>query len=224
MSLRPGRMRQVDAELVQTCAVALGVRADGDSIDRLDAYLQVLETWSRTVRLTGEREMSAVIRKHVIDSFAPAPLLPETGPCLDIGSGAGFPGMVLACVRPDLDFILVEPRRRRANFLRTAIRQVGLARVSVMEARAEGLPASGPLAGGASFVISRALRLDVFLPAAAPLLRVGGTVVAMQTPTVSISQIEVLATRLGLSRTGERDYVLPGGEHRRLVVFRKNSM
>src|SRR5947208_1905700 len=74
-----------DAESLAAGALALGVELDPSAIARIGRFLTVLQIWNRRVRLTGERDVHAVIEKHVIDSLAPAPELPSDGIVLDLG-------------------------------------------------------------------------------------------------------------------------------------------
>jgi 16S rRNA (guanine527-N7)-methyltransferase len=184
-----------------------------EALARLDRYLALLTVWNRTTRLTSEREVGALVRKHLIDSLAVAPHLPPDGILADVGSGAGFPGIVLACLRPEMPVVLIEARRRRTSFLREVVRTVPLSAVRVIEQRAEEVRMS------AITVVARALRVDVFLPLAACLVAPGGQVLAMQTPRADLRHIADLARAVGLSLAGTHDYVLPGGERRRLVRF-----
>lgn len=202
---------------MQAHAAAWGVALGSEALAQLDRFLERLLLWSRTTRLTGERDVRAIVRKHVIDSIAPAPYLPARGLLVDIGSGAGFPGIVLACLRPDLATVLVESRRRRASFLREAARSVPLPLVTVVERRAEELTRRD-----AAAVVARALRIDAFLPLAARLLAPGGHVLAMQTPRAERAGLEATAVAAGLSLVGVHDYVLPGGERRRLLRFARS--
>jgi 16S rRNA (guanine527-N7)-methyltransferase len=182
-------------------------------IARLDQYLALLEVWNRTTRLTGERDVGTIVRKHVIDSLAPAAYLSPRGLLADVGSGAGFPGIILACLHPEAPVVLIEARRRRASFLREVVRTLGLCAATVLEGRAEAVRVS------AATVIARALRIDVFLPLAARLVAPGGQVLAMQTARTDPSRIASTARASGLVLADVRDYVLPGGERRRLLRF-----
>lgn len=182
-------------------------------LPRLEQYLALLEVWNRTTRLTGERELGTIVRKHLIDSLAPAAHLAARGLLADVGSGAGFPGIVLACLRPEAPVVLIEARRRRASFLREVVRTLGLPAATVLEGRAEAVRVS------AATVIARALRIDAFLPLAARLVAPGGQVIAMQTARADLARIASMARAAGLVLAGVHDYVLPGGERRRLVRF-----
>ena len=106
--------------------------------DRLEAYLSLLEQWNRKVNLTGLRGREEILRDLFAESFLASPLLDEQdGPLLDVGSGAGFPGMALKIYRPELTVYLLEPRRKRATFLETVRRRLGLEGVAVICKRLE---------------------------------------------------------------------------------------
>lgn len=181
--------------------------------------MQLLSIWNRRVRLTGESDTLSVIRKHVADSLAVVPLLPDEGPILDLGSGAGFPGIVIACARPALDVILIEARRRRASFLKEVVRSLPLAAATVVEARAEDVADTFGQRG--KVVIVRGLRLDATVRLGLPLLSSRATLIAMQTPGTAAGAAG-LARRFGLQLRPGREYRLPGGERRVLLLFERS--
>jgi 16S rRNA (guanine527-N7)-methyltransferase len=198
-------------------AAQLGVGLDEAAIERLERYVALLALWNRRVRLTAEKEPQVIVAKHVVDCLAPVPHLPPRGPIVDIGSGAGLPGIVLACLRPDLRVMLVESRRRRISFLREAIRAIPLPCAEALEMRAEEAAAAGKPSGRASMVVGRAIRLDVFLDLAAPFLAPGGIALSMQTPRTA-RDAESTAKRRGFRIARTEAYRLPGGEPRCLLL------
>ena len=103
---------------------------------RLAAYLDTLADWSRRTNLTGARTAAERVRLLVADVL-PAAFLPEPGTLIDVGSGNGSPGLVLALVRDDLEVTLLEPRTRRWAFLREAAR-ASSRRVLVLRQRHDG--------------------------------------------------------------------------------------
>jgi 16S rRNA (guanine527-N7)-methyltransferase len=111
-------------------------------VGRLAVYLDTLAAWSRTTNLTGARTPAERVRLLVAD-VVPAAHLPDPGRLIDIGSGNGSPGLVLALVRDDLEVVLLEPRARRWAFLREAARACSR-RVEVLRQRHDGY--SGPAA------------------------------------------------------------------------------
>src|SRR5262245_11319609 len=206
---------------MRKAAAEVGVDVDAATLSRLHRFLELLTVWNRRIHLTGERDVEVLASKHVADSLVPVPRLPQTGLVIDIGSGGGFPGLVLACARPDLDMLLVESRRRPASFLAEAARTVPLPNVRVAVRRAEELPKDPAVAGSASVAVSRALRLDVFLSLAAPLLAADGVAISMQTPRTGTSDAARMGEEHRLVSAGVQDYRLPDGASRRLLVFRR---
>lgn len=204
-----------DVDTLIAGAEALGVELSDDAAARILRHLDVLGVWNQRFHLTGERDRATLLTKHAVDSLALLGMLPNAGRLIDIGSGAGFPGIILACARPDLELVLIEPRRRPCSFLSETIRAIPLPRARVVESRAEETIAE--LGGSGAVVTSRALRLDLFLSLAEPLLADGGSVIAMQTPRVDGF---AAATPVGLELAETCDYTLPeGGEARRLLRF-----
>jgi 16S rRNA (guanine527-N7)-methyltransferase len=126
----------------------------------LTHYLQLLLAWNRKMNLVGPQDWRTICRSlildslHLTDCLASLPL-PREPSCLDIGSGAGLPGVPLRILWSAGSYLLVEPRSKRATFLRYAISSLGLERTQVAEIRVEDLPKSH---GGADLLLSRAFR------------------------------------------------------------------
>lgn len=127
-----------DSDRAETLLGRWGIDCKGLMADRVEAYLGLLEQWNRKVNLTGLRGREEILRDLFAESFLASPLLAEQdGPLLDVGSGAGFPGMALKIYRPELTVYLLEPRRKRASFLETVRRRLGLEGVFVIGKRLE---------------------------------------------------------------------------------------
>src|SRR5262245_29632725 len=125
------------AELLRERAAAWGFSLDGAVLGRLERFLGLLRTWNLRIRLTGERDDDALVGKHALDSLAPTRYLPARGLVVDIGSGGGFPGIILGCVRPDLDLVLLDARRRPVSFLREVVRSIPLPHARALQLRVE---------------------------------------------------------------------------------------
>ncbi len=106
--------------------------------DRLEAFATLLQAWNRIHNLTGAKTREA-IAEQMLDSLWPLTFLPEPESLLDIGTGAGFPGMVLAIALPRTESTLCEPLHKRAAFLRHVVRELKLERVRVEAKRIESL-------------------------------------------------------------------------------------
>lgn len=152
-----------------------------ETLTRMEAYAASLRQWQKAINLVAASSLPDLWRRHFLDSAQLFPLLPERPGLrlVDLGSGAGFPGLVLAILAAgagrDLDTHLVESDARKAAFLIEAARAAGLAQgaVTVHAERAEALAAR--LGGSADVLTARALApLDRLLDWAAPLLAQGG--------------------------------------------------
>jgi len=100
--------------------------ADGAALDRLVRYAELIERWSDKHNLVSFSSRAELVRRHIVDALAAAPLLSGSGRLFDIGSGAGLPGVPLLAVRPMWSGVLLEPRQKRWAFLRTVVRELGL--------------------------------------------------------------------------------------------------
>ena len=209
-------------ELVEGAAL-VGATVDPATLDRLGRFIDLLVVWNHRFRLTGDRDRGRLVRNHLVDALAVVPELPPAGLVVDLGSGAGFPGIVLGCARPDLPIRLIEPRRRPASFLSEAIRTIPLPAVQAIEIRGEEAASDSTLRGTSSRVVSRALRLDTLVPLARLLLAPSGAVIAMQTPATDETTARGIGRSSGLELERIRDYRLPGGESRRLLIYRAVS-
>lgn len=127
------------AQLLDQGAARLAMPLAHTTLDSVCVYLDELQRWSRIVNLVSVPDPQTVIRKHVLDCLALASQLSFEGRLVDLGSGAGFPGLILAMLDPGRPVGLIEARRKRAHFLKAVVRRLGLRNVKVYEGRAETL-------------------------------------------------------------------------------------
>ncbi len=109
----------------------------GNQIDLARAFTLRLAKDSETYGLLGPRELSKIWSRHVINSALLAELIPSGVSVVDVGSGAGLPGIPMAIAKPDAHFTLVEPMERRANWLKAVIQDLKIPNIEVIRARAE---------------------------------------------------------------------------------------
>ncbi|HTP95038.1 MAG TPA: 16S rRNA (guanine(527)-N(7))-methyltransferase RsmG [Burkholderiales bacterium] len=163
------------AQLAQGVA-ALGLDLPEALQARMLSYLALLQKWNRVHNLTAVREPRKMVSYHLLDSLAVLPHL-EARTLVDVGSGAGFPGIPLALARPDWRVVLLDSNHKKAAFLRQATGELGLANVEVVCARANDWRPPH----GFDVVISRAFaELPEFVALAAHLLAPGGVFAAMK--------------------------------------------
>lgn len=118
--------------------VEVAQRVFGESYPLAARYVEILASKGLEWGLLGPREVPRLWERHVLNSVAIADLIPRDGRLVDVGSGAGLPGIPLAVLRPDLDVTLLEPLQRRSTFLEETVADLGLEeRVRVVRARAE---------------------------------------------------------------------------------------
>ena len=149
----------------------------GAGFGRVSAFADALVAEGVLRGLIGPRELPRLWERHLLNSAALLPYLPATGRVIDVGSGAGLPGLVIACARTDLEVVLVEPMERRALWLTEVAGALGLTSVEVVQRRAEEM--HGRLA--ADVVTARAVApLDRLITWCFPLVRDGGVLLAMK--------------------------------------------
>lgn len=151
-------------------------RLCGEALPTLRLFAAHLAEWGEQLGLVGPRELDRLWTRHILNS---ALVSHKVGPgtLIDIGSGAGFPGLVVAAMRPDIQCVLIEPLGRRAHWLREEAERLGLTNVTVRNERAE--EAAGHVV--AEYVTARAVSaLTTLVPLAAPLLKPGGELVLMK--------------------------------------------
>lgn len=138
------------------------------------AYLDELVRWNAAYNLTAVRDPQQMVTRHLLDSLAVLPYV--RGRLLDVGAGAGLPGLVLALARPELEARLIDSNGKKARFMRHAVRQLGLRNVEVLEGRVEALPDSPH-----DVIVSRAFAaLGDFCRLTRHLLAPGGQWLAMK--------------------------------------------
>jgi 16S rRNA (guanine527-N7)-methyltransferase len=181
----------------------------GDRLQLAQIYADLLAGDGVTRGLLGPREVDRIWDRHLLNCAAVESCVPEQADCLDVGSGAGLPGIPLALARPDVSVRLVEPLLRRVNFLELVVDALGLDRVSVTRARAEALPAAS-----ADVVLARAVApLERLVRWTLPLLTPGGRLVAMKGERAAeeLASAEPVLRRLGAAGWEVSDLALPSG-------------
>ena len=165
-----------------TATQQLGLDITPDQQDALAAYLDLLLTANEQFNLTAIRNPEEAWQRHILESLALLPHLDENVCTLaDVGSGGGLPGLPLAIMRPDLQICLIESIGKKAQFLDTACRELGLPHVRVLNQRAEILGQDPAFRETFDVVTAKAVSaLPVLLELCIPLLRVNGILLAFK--------------------------------------------
>jgi 16S rRNA (guanine527-N7)-methyltransferase len=212
-----------DTLRLEQLAAEIKVRLSSSESQLLITHLQLVLEANRSLNLTAINTVGDGIRLHILDSLTVIPELEAhaAGSILDIGSGAGYPGIPIA-IMSSARVVLLESRGRRAEFLARALKGLSLENAFIEHSRAEEL-VFGKRLDRFDIVVARAVSsLPALVELAAPLLKSGGRLIAMK-GDLSANELErgVAAGRIvGMSHESTRRFVLPEGhEARTLVTF-----
>src|SRR5499433_279022 len=147
--------RPPSAAAIHRAASEFDLRIEDKQIEQIQQYTKILLSWNDKINLTAIRDPLEILYRHFCESMYGSTVLPvEKCRLADVGSGAGFPGLPLKIVRPDLELFLVESNIKKATFLAEVIRELGLTDAKVLVSRFEEL---GEEVAPLDFVCSRAL-------------------------------------------------------------------
>src|SRR4030066_20113 len=174
-------METANKDLLIEGAKVFGIHLDEKTVEGFDLYLRELLKWNRKINLTAIRTEKDIVLKHFLDSLSAFPYLSGISSLLDIGSGAGFPGIPLKIVKPSLVTTLIDSVRKKVDFQKHIIRRLGLRGIEAIHGRVQDKGIVKSLGGRFDIVISRAFAdLRTFLILSFPFLRDGGRGIAMK--------------------------------------------
>lgn len=172
-----------DRDLFARVASRYGVEVSGETMEKLDIYARLLVEWNQKMNLTAITDPAGIAVKHFADSLTAAALMPEGAfSLIDVGTGAGFPGVPLALYRPDCKLTLLDSLNKRLTFLDTVCRETGLT-ATLIHARAEEGGRDPKLREKYDVACARAVaNLPVLSEYCLPFVKVGGRFVALKGP------------------------------------------
>lgn len=210
-------------EKLEKGARLFGCGLSSRQINSMEAHWQMVA--KANINLTAIADEEMAVEKHYLDSLLLLPFIEEWDNCVDIGSGAGFPGIPVAIVRPESHWLLLESMQKRAAFLTQVKNQLNLDNVSVLNSRAETAGRDPHYRGKYQVVTARAVtKLAVLAEYALPLLDMGGHFIAMKGSAVDeeLAQAQKALEILGCEIEKLVHASLPFcGEKRSFVIIRK---
>lgn len=209
-------------ERLQAGLERLGVAADGVALDRLARYHALLTEWNARIDLTAVLEPEEMVDRHYLDSAAPLALglIPQGARVIDVGTGAGLPGIPLCILRPDLRVTLLDAQRKRVTFLQAAIEALDLPAQAV-HMRAEDAARDEARREAYDVAVSRAVAATpTLLELTLPFVRVGGRAIAWKGPGLQaeLEQARRAAHLLGGSLEGVLDAPVPGRDWQHVLL------
>ena len=194
-------------------------------IESYKTYSKLLQEWNKVMDLTAIDEEAQIVEKHFYDSLISAKYFRyENQTLLDIGSGAGFPGLVLAIAFPNLKITLLEPTLKRCNFLNEVIKVLELSNVKVVNDRAENYVKEKR--ESFDLVTSRAVsRLNILLELSIPFLTIQGTMIALKgkNANLELKEAENALKILNVKLLKNYEFKLPSEEENRSILLLKKE-
>ena len=206
----------------------LGLAANEDAARKMTEYNAMLMAMNKKVNLTGIKDGEESLIKNIYDSmtvYDPA-YFPQNGRVLDLGTGAGFPGVPLAILRPDMYVVLVDSIQKKLTFIEDACRELGIKNVKCVHIRAEEGGRRRKTRESFDVVTARAVKaMPVISEWAMPFVKVGGIFCAMKGPGAGEEAAAAAnaAGLLGGSPAAVQTYTLPGELERAVVTVKKIS-
>lgn len=198
-----------------------GIKLTSEQASVCDVYCNELLRWNEKVNLTSITDKREIATKHFVDSFAFVSALKQTDEArlLDIGSGAGFPGLPLKILCPGLAVTLLEPNEKKTAFLRHVIGTLNIKKISVVSKTLSEFASTVKGSEQFTYVVTRAVAAKEILPLAVSLLAPGGHMILCRTKPFDMD-----AALYGLTLSSEITYDLPSCYgHRVMSVLQKNA-
>lgn len=191
-------------------------------LEQLEIYAGLLVEWNQKMNLTSIVEPHEIYEKHYLDSLLPTTYFPYVGRLVDVGTGAGFPGLVLAIYKPDLEITLLEPIKKRCVFLSEVTKKLGLNNVKIENSRAEDYAEIHREIF--DIATARAVaNLSILSELCIPLVKENGKFIAMKgtNGAAEAAEAEHAFESLGCKKPEVIAYALPSAGHRTLIIGSK---
>ena len=179
-------------ELLKASLNEMNIEVDNDICDSFMEYSRLLHKWNEVMNLTAITDEEEIVIKHFADSVSAlkAMDIEKNATALDIGTGAGFPGLPVKIVRPDIKLTLVDSLNKRVNFLKAVCEELKLEDIECIHARAEELSRKADKRESFDYCLSRAVAsLNVLCEYCLPFVKVGGHLIALKGPN-AVNEVE----------------------------------
>lgn len=203
----------------------IGLTTTKEKINKFYKYMELLLEWNEKINLTTIIKPEDIVLKHFVDSLTINKYIKENSKVIDVGSGAGFPGIPLKIIRDDVDVVLVDSLNKRINFLNVVIKELELSKIVTIHSRAEELGNNKKYRESFDVSTSRAVaNLSTLSEYLIPLVKKGGISINMKGPDVDdeINEAKEAVQILGGKFEEKINFKLPYTDvGRNIIIFKK---
>lgn len=174
-------LKEEFSEKMKSYAKEIEIVLKEEQIDQFFCYMEQLLKWNEKINLTAITKPEEIILKHFIDSMTIEKYLKENSKIIDVGTGAGFPGIPLKIIRKDIQVTLLDSLNKRVNFLKGVIQNLGLTKIEAVHARVEEFGKNKKYRENFDYATSRAVaNLSTLAEYLVPLVKINGKCIAMK--------------------------------------------
>lgn len=217
----------ISKSLLKEKAALYGVELDEKALERFDIYARLLVEWNEKINLTAITEPNEIVIKHFVDSLTvfSAITIPQGARVIDVGTGAGFPGVAMLIARPDLDITLMDSTNKKLNVIRDILENINL-EANVVHKRAEEAGQSKDFRETYDFATARAVsNLRDLSEFCLPFVKVGGTFISMKSAKADeeIEEGKKAISLLGGKIKEKKTFNLEDAGERTVIIIEKSS-
>lgn len=220
-------MKQFKEILCKECELQ-NIEVNEEVVQKLSIYKDLLLEWNEKMNLTAITDEYEIIVKHFVDCLECSKAIKDEKKIIDVGTGAGFPGMVLAIYYPDIEFTLLDGLNKRLIFLQEVVDKLGLKNVKIVHGRAEEIVRIDGLFNYYDASVSRAVaNLPVLLEYVSPYVKVGGYSIVMKGDSVEeevkLAQNALKTLNLKVDEKINYSYTINNEEYNRSILKIKKT-
>lgn len=209
---------------LQNQAQKIDINLTNKQLNEFYTYMNLLIEWNKNINLTAITEPEEIIKKHFIDSLTISKNIQKDSSIIDVGTGAGFPGIPLKIVREDINVVLLDALNKRLNFLNEVIKENKLENIETVHFRAEEIGKNKKYREKYDIATSRAVaQLNILAEYLLPLVKIGGKCICMKGSNVEeeLKNSKKAITILGGEIEKIEEFILPDSDIKRNVIIIK---